>query len=82
MFKVANLKLYRKALILALMLGCLSFISYGKQVALPCCDSCDPAYDLCENNCYLYVKPENWPACLAVCENHYNNCVGHCTMCP
>ncbi len=81
MFRILDLKLYRKFLILASMLGCLSFISYGKQIALPCCDSCDLVYDVCENNCYVHYKPENQPACLTICENNFNYCVGHCNYC-
>lgn len=72
MLKIFSLKLYRKFLILAVLLGCLSFISsVNRSHAEPCCS---------ELHCM-----DNYVGCVALCDYAWQNnplrhaqCVGYC----
>lgn len=83
MFRSSNLKLYCRFLVLIAMLGCLSFVSYSKQITIPCCDSCDPTWTSCQEYCVgELVKPEHQGECLEACFIDHENCTTHCLTCP
>lgn len=76
------LKVYRKFLILFVMLGCLYVVGQGNKVAaVPCCSQCDGVYFACQDYCESdQIKDWMRPACHANCDNNYNNCMSNCNM--
>lgn len=75
MLRSANLKLYRKFLILAVLLGGLMSISSinGRAAAAICCSACDYNYDACVTACDN-VPPRDYPKCMSNCSNDFNHC--------
>lgn len=81
MFKLTNLKLYRKFLILAILIGSCLALSSNERVAAgsPCCDACLAAYDACVYDCNRgVIPPFQVPACLQACDNNYTACTVPC----
>jgi len=82
MLKTINLKLYRKFLILAVMIGGLFMVtSINRVSAIPCCSDCQAAYDGCVEACYN-PNPGKWQQCINEECNipAYLNCFHHCDM--
>jgi hypothetical protein len=83
MFRTANLKLYRKFIILAILLTCLYTIPASNKVeASACCDTCESFYDSCTFYCLNNVKEDNIPSCLTTCEGDYQACAQLCAPGP
>jgi hypothetical protein len=83
MFRYPNLKLYRKFLILAVLLGGL-FIAASTHKAgastAPCCSFCDNTYDTCTTGCDNGNGP-SFDKCMLNCLNAYSHCFSgppHC----
>lgn len=79
MFKITNLKLYRKFVILAVLIGCLSFISsINRSHAQPCCSElhCEENYNSCVAFCnYAWqFNPTKRALCIGFCEDDYWAC--------
>jgi len=81
MFKFENLKLYRKFLILVVMIGGLFMVtSINRVSAQPCCSECEEAYNWCVDACYN-PNPGKWKECIhAECHGPYFYCLSHCDM--
>ena len=80
MSKFPNLKLYRKFLILAVLLAGLfiSSSSANRAGATLCCDYCQILYVSCMNTCANGL-PENYESCIVyICEENYIYCGGFC----
>ena len=83
MFRTANLKLYRKFLILAILLGGLFFAASMPKTsafAAICCSVCDNNFDTCTNACFG-GDPRNLNKCLDHCDDAFNHCFSgppHC----
>ena len=75
MLKFLKNNLVRKVFVLAVMLGCLSFVSYSKTAVRTDCEDCLPNLEACNTNCYEHVKPDHQAACLSICETGYEICV-------
>ncbi len=75
-----NLKLYRKFLVIGVMLAGLYLVSSTRQVAASaCCDACLATYDSCIDNCYmLYDVDPLLGQCLLTCGNNYEPCSRAC----
>ncbi|MCP3144127.1 hypothetical protein [Pyxidicoccus xibeiensis] len=43
-----------------------------EATAMPCCSSCDSAYEYCYANCTT-------PSCYDTCETRYIRCSGYCS---
>ncbi len=79
--KYFDLKLYRKFLILAVLLGSL-FVNFSvnRASAVPCCgplwEACDNAYLSCLDYCdYHYQQnPARHAQCVGICEDEYLQC--------
>ncbi len=83
MFKFPNLKLYRKFLILAVLLGGLFIAAQSSHIsAIPCCSACEEFYINCDYTCFVTTKNEaQYQACLhADCDPFYNSCMNNCIM--
>jgi hypothetical protein len=79
MLKTTNLKLYRKFLILAILLGGLSLASHSSAAPPPCCSSCLDTYTACVTTCNNgQIKDWMIPACEAACYDTYDWCENHC----
>ncbi len=81
MFKFPNLKLYRKFLILAVLLGGLCFtLTAGRKASAecgfpyqPCCVDCQIAHTACQNDCYYYFPPgEKRNQCIIDCLDYWH----------
>lgn len=81
MLKTTNLKLYRKFLILAIMVGGLFMITSINRVgAIPCCSDCEEAWDACVAACYN-PNPGKWNQCVQEeCTGPYFSCLSHCDI--
>jgi hypothetical protein len=81
MFKTTNLKLYRKFLILAVMIGGLFMVaSINRVSAIPCCSDCEDARDSCVAACYN-PNPGKWNQCVQEeCNPPYFACLSHCDI--
>jgi hypothetical protein len=79
MLRFSNLKLYRKFLILAVMLTSLFILSSANRVgATQCCDYCQILYESCMRHCDT-VEPENYESCSFYgCEVDYLQCGSFC----
>jgi hypothetical protein len=79
MVRFSNLKLYRKFLILAVMLASLFILPSTNRVgATPCCDYCQILYESCIRNCEN-GPPESYESCAFYgCEVDYFQCGGFC----
>ncbi len=80
MLKYFDLKLYRKFLILAVLLGgVFALSSVNKTSAMPCCSECDQNYNACVEACYN-PNPGKWQQCINEECNIplYLNCYHHC----
>ena len=79
MLKFANLKIYRKLLILMILAGSLLAVSSsGRTAAMPCCnDHCEVAYDSCTTFCNVHYQnnPGRMAQCLEQCDDDYNACL-------
>lgn len=81
MLKHFDLKLYRKFLVLAVLLGGLFIAAQSSHIsAIPCCSACEEFYTNCDYNCFVTTKTEpQYLACLqAECDPFYNSCINHC----
>ncbi len=82
MFKLHDLKLYRKFLLLAVMIAALVVISsaHKKNTSDPCCDACDETYAGCVEYCNTTneIKTYMIPACLADCAAARVTCRNMC----
>jgi len=81
MFRFPDLKLYRKFLILAILIGSCLALSSNQQVAAgsACCDACLATYNSCVEYCNRGpVPPFQVPACLQACDNNYTACTVPC----
>jgi hypothetical protein len=78
-----NMKLFRKLLVLAVLLTGVFILSSGnKTSARTCCDTCETAYTVCQMNCHDLTKPEGYAACVIWnCDPEYNNCSNNCSFC-
>ncbi len=75
MFRTTRMKLYRRFLILAVLLTGLYALPVSNNVAAnACCDACDLAYDNCVFYCENLVKEP----CVATCESDYLACGNLC----
>lgn len=82
MLKFANLKLYRKFLILAVMVGSLFVLSSNRHVRAedPCCEACNATAVSCVEFCYSdQIKPWMVAGCLSDCEAARVACRHACT---
>jgi hypothetical protein len=78
MSKFPNLKLYRKFLILSVLLTGLFISSYVNPVrATFCCDYCQILYESCMTSCESRL-PEDYESCIGTCEVDYLNCGSFC----
>jgi len=80
MLKFANLRLYRKFLILAVLLGgVFAVTSINKVGAMPCCQACEDNYNACVDACYS-PNPQKMQECVDRDCNipFYLNCFHHC----
>ena len=78
MSNVFNLKLYRKFLILSILVGGLFFVSSLNKTSAasqgPCCGLfCDANYDACESACYA-GDPRKLNKCLDTCNDESLDC--------
>ncbi len=84
MFRTVSL--YRRFLMLAVLLGCLYALPVSNTVAaMPplCCHACDGAYFNCLDFCATYVKEDDYAACVALgCEVDYDACANVCESDP
>jgi hypothetical protein len=82
MLKTANLKLYRKFLVLSVLaLGLFMASSINKAGANPCCSICTQDYNDCVTRCNI-VNPANPPKCIEEsCDPAYNWCINNCDIC-
>jgi hypothetical protein len=82
MFKTARIKLYRRFLMLAVLLTCLYALPVSNKAdARPpgCCHACDGAYGNCLIYCATYVKEDDYESCVASgCEVNYDACAKMC----
>lgn len=82
MFKFPNSKLYRKFLILGVMLTSLFVLSSIRRVAAeePCCENCNAVAAACVEYCYSdLIKYWMRDGCLADCEAARVACRHACT---
>jgi hypothetical protein len=83
MFRSANLKLYRKFLILAILLGGLFIAASTHKVsasAAICCTTCDINLDTCQTGCFNGNGP-SFDKCMILCDNAWSSCFSgppHC----
>lgn len=76
MLKYFDSKLYRKFLILAVLIGGLivvSSINGTRAAAAICCSACDYNYDNCVTACYN-GDPRQFYHCLADCSDYFDHC--------
>lgn len=82
-----DLKLYRKFLILAVMLAGIFVVSSARHAAAgtTCCDDCFSAWSSCMDFCHSdQIKDWMVPACETSCYSDYANCAHSCgiPVCP
>ncbi len=77
MFKFANLKLFRKFLILTVLSAGLFLVSFNKATArMVDCEDCLPRLEAClHDNCDPLTDPQAHAGCVHICEVGYNICV-------
>lgn len=85
MLNMLNLKIYRKLLVLCLLsvgLFIAASANLDRASAVPCCSSCEPAYDACVADCaYHYPQnPARYAQCVSLnCDPSYNWCLSNCS---
>ncbi len=79
MFHFSSLKLFRKVLILSVMLiGIFVLTSTRKTEASICCSVCDENYWICVDACYS-PNPGKWNQCIQEeCVPVQHQCLMHC----
>lgn len=84
MFNFPTMKLYRKFLILAVLIGGTMVVSSGGSVgAMSCCDVCLAAYEDCIEICNgPMTPPPRYLSCALACESDYNACGTACNPPP
>jgi len=86
MFNTVRINLYRKFLMLAVLLTCLYALPVSNNVdARPpgCCHACDGAYFNCLYYCENFVKEDDYESCVALgCEADYLACAKVCESHP
>jgi hypothetical protein len=79
MFKLPNLKLYRKLLLLSVIIAGIFVITFARPVSDPCCDACDAVFAGCIADCNDgSVKIWAIPACEADCAAARETCRNVC----
>jgi hypothetical protein len=87
MLKPANVKMYRKLMILAVLSGSLfAFSSLNTISAIPCCSpryaACDVAHDSCVANCNMYLGiPAKYAQCVDLCDKGLLACQANAEPC-
>ncbi len=86
MFKFPSLKLYRKFLILAVMITSLFILSSTRRVAADsCCDDCIAALPICHVNCLELPEAVQRIQCVHGCISEFYACSDLCGVpsgCP
>jgi len=87
MVRPSSPKLYRKVLILCVLLTSLFALSSARPTAAnPCCVACAATYGSCTEICYGLSSDPAMIACLLACAGDYDNCSRACggglPVCP